>query len=93
MQLLQDEVLPIEFFLLGKRRFGGEIKKTDYDGLTKDFLANYSGYSVDYISQLNMRFTVGRDNSVILHLQKRFVPHKGTNRFLLPRLGHDSLLR
>ena len=70
MQLLQDEVLPIEFFLLGKRRFGGEIKKTDYDGLTKDFLANYSGYSVDYISQLNMRFTVGRGNSVILHLQK-----------------------
>ena len=51
MQLLQDEVLPIEFFLLGKRRFGGEIKKTDYDGLTIDFFANYCGYSVDYISQ------------------------------------------
>ena len=52
MQLLQDEVLPIEFFLHGKRCFGGEIKKTDYDGMTIDFLASYWGYSVDYISQL-----------------------------------------
>lgn len=51
IQLLNDEVLPIEFFLHGERRFGGEIKITDYDGLTIDFLANHYGYSVEYISQ------------------------------------------
>ena len=49
--ILKDEVLPIEFYLNGERRFGGEIKKTDFDRLTVEFLAGYYGYSVEYLSQ------------------------------------------
>ncbi len=49
--ILTDEVLPIEFYLHGERRFGGEIKKTDYEGLTMEFLAGHYGYSVEYLSQ------------------------------------------
>ena len=49
--ILTDEVLPIEFYLNGERRFGGEIKKSDFDRLTVEFLAGYYGYSVEYLSQ------------------------------------------
>ena len=49
--ILTDEVLPIEFYLHGERRFGGEIKKTDFYRLTVEFLAGYYGYSVEYLSQ------------------------------------------
>lgn len=49
--ILTDEVLPIEFYLHGERRFGGEIKKTDFYRLTIEILAGYYGYSVEYLSQ------------------------------------------
>lgn len=49
--ILTDEVLPIEFYLHGERRFGGEIKKSDFDGLSTEFLAGYYGYSVECLSQ------------------------------------------
>ncbi len=51
IRLLNDEVLPIEFYLNGERRFGGEIEKTEYDELTIDLLADRFGYTADYISQ------------------------------------------
>ena len=51
--ILADEVLPIEFYLQGERRFGGEIKHTDLDGLTIEFLADHYGYSVEYLSQFD----------------------------------------
>ena len=67
--ILTDEVLPIEFYLHGERRFGGEIKKTDYDGLTMEFLAGHYGYSVEYLSQFEYevhswsgRYNVERQN-------------------------------
>ena len=67
--ILTDEVLPIEFYLHGERRFGGEIKKTDYDGLTMEFLAGHYGYSVEYLSQFEYevhswsgRYNVERHN-------------------------------
>ncbi len=50
IQVMNDEVLPIEFFLHRERRFGGEIKRVDYDGLTKDHLAGLFGYSAEYMS-------------------------------------------
>lgn len=49
--ILTDEVLPIEFYLNGERRFGGEIKRADFDGLSAKFLAAYYGYSVEDISR------------------------------------------
>ena len=49
--ILTDEVLPIEFYLHGERRFGGEIKKTDFYRLTIEILAGYYGHSVEYLSQ------------------------------------------
>ena len=49
--ILTDEVLPVEFYLHGERRFGGEIQKSDFDSLSTEFLADYFGYSAAYISQ------------------------------------------
>ena len=49
--IIADEVLPIEFYLNGKRRFGGEIAKADFEELSVEFLAAHYGYSVEYLSQ------------------------------------------
>ncbi len=49
--ILTDEVLPIEFYFGGKDYFGGEIRKSDYNKLNKEFLARRFGYDTEYISQ------------------------------------------
>ena len=49
--IIADEVLPIEFYLNGKRSFGGEIAKSDFEVLSAEFLASYYGYTVEYLSQ------------------------------------------
>lgn len=49
--ILADEVLPIEFYCNGERRFGGEITKVDYDGLNIERLAELFGYTIEYLSQ------------------------------------------
>ena len=49
--IIADEVLPIEFYLNEKRRFGGEITKEDFEELSAEFLASYYGYTLEYLSQ------------------------------------------
>ena len=51
--ILTDEVLPIEFYCNGKRCFGGEITKADYDGLDIERLAELFGYTKEYLSQFD----------------------------------------
>ena len=41
--VLEDEVLPIEFYLNGQRRFGGEIGKADLARLSTEFLSEQFG--------------------------------------------------
>ena len=47
--ILNDKVLPFEFYMDGKRRFGGEIKANDLDNLSVSFLARQYGYTSDYL--------------------------------------------
>lgn len=49
--IIADEVLPIEFYLNGKRSFGGEIAKSDFKVLSAEFLASYYGYTVEHLLQ------------------------------------------
>ncbi len=51
--ILTDEILPIEFYYNGERRFGGEITKTDYEGLNIERLAELFGYTIEYLSQFD----------------------------------------
>ena len=51
--ILTDDVLPIEFYIDGKRKFGGEISKADFERLSIEFLADRFGYTVDYIAQFD----------------------------------------
>ena len=50
-RILDDEVLPIEFYYHGERRFGSEIGKDDYRRLSSEFLAGFFGYPAEYLSQ------------------------------------------
>ena len=50
--ILNDEVLPIEFYQNGERRFGGDIRRTDFYNLTAEFLSKEFCHSADHISQL-----------------------------------------
>ena len=52
-QLLTDEVLPLEFYLDGKNRFGCDIEREKLDGLSPEVLADVVGYPVDGLSQFN----------------------------------------
>ena len=47
--IIDDKVLPIEFYSDGKRRFGGEIKADDLDKLSVSYLAQQYGYTSDYL--------------------------------------------
>ena len=51
--ILNDKVLPFEFYMDGKRRFGGEIYLEDLDKLSVSFLAQEHYYSTDYILSLD----------------------------------------
>ena len=42
--IIADEVLPIEFYLNGKRSFGGEITQADFEELSDELLAAEFGY-------------------------------------------------
>ena len=50
--ILKEEVLTIEFYESHKRRFGGEISKSDYENLTLSWLMQKYGYSPEYFSSL-----------------------------------------
>ena len=43
ISILNDEVLPIEFYKNGKNRFGGEISKNDFDRLSFTLLTEAFG--------------------------------------------------
>lgn len=47
--IIGDEVLPIEFYLEGKRRFGGEITKEEFRHLSLRSLAEQWGYTADIL--------------------------------------------
>lgn len=53
LAILNDEVLPLEFYKDGERRFGGEIYLEDLDKLSVSFLAQEHYYSTDYILSLD----------------------------------------
>lgn len=53
LAILNDEVLPLEFYKDGERRFGGEIYLEDLDKLSVSFLAQNHYYSTDYILPLD----------------------------------------
>ena len=48
--ILNDEVLPIEFYSNNETRFGGEIYRDDFNKLSVNSLSKRFGYSEDYIS-------------------------------------------
>ena len=50
-QILDDEVLPVEFYKDGKARFGGELSKAEFENLSERFLAEIFGYTEEYISE------------------------------------------
>ena len=49
LMILNDKVLPFEFYMDGKRRFGGEIEAVDLDELSVSFLVQQYGYNSDYL--------------------------------------------
>ena len=49
LAILNDKVLPLEFYMNGKRRFGGEIEAEGLDKLSVPFLAQQYGYASDYL--------------------------------------------
>lgn len=51
--IFNDMVLPLEFYLDGERRFGGEIRKEDFDKLSISVLSEKFGYMCDYLLQFD----------------------------------------
>ncbi len=51
LSILNDDVLPIEFYSKGERRFGGELSRSEYQSLTLSKLSERFGYISDYLSQ------------------------------------------
>ncbi len=49
LAILNDEVLPLEFYKDGKRRFGGEIEVEELERLSVSSLSKYYGYTSDYL--------------------------------------------
>lgn len=49
-QILDDEVLPVEFYKDGKARFGGELSGAIPDELSPRFLAAYFGLAADQLT-------------------------------------------
>jgi|GEM_PF-2845390 len=70
--IIADEVLPIEFYLNGERRFGGEITRADFEELSAEFLASYYGYTVEYLSQFEYEIHSwsGRYNTEVRRVEK-----------------------
>ncbi len=49
LAIMEDKVLPLEFYMDEKRRFGGEIGADDLDKLSLSFLSQQYGYTSDYL--------------------------------------------
>ena len=51
--ILDDEILAVEFYLDGKRRFGGDIPRSDPGAINAAHLAKYFGYTAEFLSQFD----------------------------------------
>ena len=60
--IINEQVLPIEFYLDNKNVFGGDIPLDLFNSLTIKSLANYFGFSEDYISNLDYQITSWNGN-------------------------------
>ncbi len=60
--IINEQVLPIEFYLDNKNIFGGDIPLDLFNSLTIKSLANYFGFSEDYISNLDYQITSWNGN-------------------------------
>lgn len=60
--IINEQVLPIEFYLDNKNVFGGDIPLDMFNNLTIKSLANYFGFSEDYISNLDYQITSWNGN-------------------------------
>lgn len=49
LAILNDKVLPFEFYMDGKRQFGGEIGLEDWYKLSVSYLSKWIGYPSDYL--------------------------------------------
>ena len=49
LAIMNDKVLPLEFYMDGKRRFGGELAEEELDNLSVSFLSKHYGYTSDYL--------------------------------------------
>ena len=52
LAILNDKILPLEFYKEGKRGFGGEINSEDLDKLSVSFL-NHGRYTNEYMMSLD----------------------------------------
>ena len=50
--IINDNSLPIEFFLNDKDLFGGELSRDEYDNISVDVLVKHFGCNEDYILNL-----------------------------------------
>ncbi|MBO4584951.1 MAG: hypothetical protein J5756_07825 [Clostridia bacterium] len=53
LSILDDKILPLEFFSGDNPRFGGEIKLDDLNKLSVSYLSNEYGYAGDYLRQFD----------------------------------------
>ena len=60
--IINEQVLPIEFYLDNKNIFGGDIPLDLFNSLTIKSLANYFGVSEDYISNFDYQITSWNGN-------------------------------
>ena len=49
LAIMEDKVLPLEFYKDGKRRFGGELAVEELDNLSVSSLSKHYGYTSDYL--------------------------------------------
>ena len=53
LSIIDDKILPLEFFSGDNPRFGGEINIDDLDDLSVSYLSNEYGYDGDYLRQFD----------------------------------------
>ena len=52
-RIVEDDVLPIEFYINDKRKFGGDISKDFFNKLSIDSLVDYFGFDEDTLSHFD----------------------------------------
>ena len=52
-RIIDDDVLPIEFYINDKKKFGGDISKDFFNTLSIDSLVDYFGFDEDTLSHFD----------------------------------------